>query len=118
MSAKPSTSNHPSLAARLKLGSVRAGFALGSRLAPKRTVNRAARLFATPFASGRSRAQAEQGDAEMRRNPVGQPGNRRHHSAGQRRGPHRSGKAAATEVDVRQRQPGEENQAEQRVARV
>ena len=67
MSAKPSTSNHPSLAARLKLGSVRAGFALGSRLAPKRTVNRAARLFATPFASSRSRAQAEQGDAEMRR---------------------------------------------------
>jgi pimeloyl-ACP methyl ester carboxylesterase len=70
MSSKsPTTMNHPGpgLAARLKLGSVRAGFALGGRLAPARTVNRAARLFATPFASSRSRAQAVQGDAEMRR---------------------------------------------------
>jgi pimeloyl-ACP methyl ester carboxylesterase len=70
MSSKSTTTmNHPGpgLAARLKLGSVRAGFALGSRLAPTRTVNRAARLFATPFASSRSRAQAVQGDAEMQR---------------------------------------------------
>lgn len=70
MSSKsPTTMSHPGpgLAARFKLGSVRAGFALGSRLAPARTVNRAARLFATPFASSRSRAQAVQGDAEMRR---------------------------------------------------
>jgi pimeloyl-ACP methyl ester carboxylesterase len=46
---------------------VRTGFALGGRIAPKRTVNRAARLFATPFASSRSRAQAVQGDADMQR---------------------------------------------------
>ncbi len=52
---------------RLKLTTVRTGFALGGRLAPQRTVNRAARLFATPFASSRSRARAAQGDAEMQR---------------------------------------------------
>jgi len=52
---------------RLKLTTVRTGFALGGRLAPQRTVNRAARLFATPFASSRSRAQAVQGDADMQR---------------------------------------------------
>ncbi|WP_108471564.1 alpha/beta fold hydrolase [Rhodanobacter thiooxydans] len=50
---------------RLKLTTVRTGFVLGGRLAPQRTANRAARLFATPFASSRSRAQAAQGDAEM-----------------------------------------------------
>ncbi len=49
----------------LKLGAVRAGFALGSRLAPARAVNRAARLFVTPFASSRTRAQSAQPDAEM-----------------------------------------------------
>lgn len=52
---------------RFKLASMRTGFALGSRLAPARTVDRAARLFATPFASSRGRARATQGDAEMRR---------------------------------------------------
>lgn len=52
---------------RLKLTTVRTGFVLGGRIAPKRTVNRAARLFATPFASSRSRAQAAQGDADMQR---------------------------------------------------
>ena len=52
---------------RLKLTTVRTGFVLGGRIAPKRTVNRAARLFATPFASSRSRAQATQGDADMQR---------------------------------------------------
>lgn len=52
---------------RLKLTTVRTGFVLGGRIAPKRTVNRAARLFATPFASSRSRAQAVQGDADMQR---------------------------------------------------
>lgn len=63
----PSRTIRPGLAARIKLGTVRAGFALGSRIAPRRTVNRAARLFATPFASSRSRAQAAQGDADMQR---------------------------------------------------
>jgi pimeloyl-ACP methyl ester carboxylesterase len=52
---------------RFKLTTVRTGFALGGRIAPKRTVNRAARLFATPFASSRSRAQAVQGDEDMQR---------------------------------------------------
>jgi pimeloyl-ACP methyl ester carboxylesterase len=52
---------------KLKLGTVRTGFVLGGRIAPKRTVNRAARLFATPFASSRRRAEAVQGDAEMQR---------------------------------------------------
>ena len=52
---------------RIKLGTVRTGFALGGRIAPKHTVNRAARLFATPFASSRHRAEAAEGDAEMRR---------------------------------------------------
>lgn len=52
---------------RLKLTTVRAGFVLGGRLAPAHTANRAARLFATPFASSRRRAEAVQGDAEMQR---------------------------------------------------
>ncbi|WP_027484664.1 alpha/beta hydrolase [Rhodanobacter sp. OR87] len=52
---------------RLKLTTMRTGFVLGGRIAPQRTVNRAARLFATPFASSRSRAQAAQGDTEMQR---------------------------------------------------
>ena len=58
------------LAARFRLGTVRAGFASGRWLAPACTVDRAARLFATPFASSRNRAQAVQavqGDAEMQR---------------------------------------------------
>ena len=54
------------LATRIKLGTLRAGFSLGSRLAPARTAERAARLFATPFASSRQRALAAQGDAAMR----------------------------------------------------
>lgn len=50
-----------------KLDAVRLSFAVGSRLAPKRTVDRAARLFATPFASSRSRAHAAQPDSAMQR---------------------------------------------------
>ncbi|GAB2583774.1 alpha/beta fold hydrolase [Dyella jejuensis] len=46
---------------------MRIGFAVGSRLAPQRTVEHAARLFSTPFASSRSRASAAQPDSEMRR---------------------------------------------------
>ena len=56
---------HHSAGVLLKLGAVRVGFALGSRLAPRRTVDRAARLFATPFASSRTRAQAAQPDEAM-----------------------------------------------------
>lgn len=51
----------------ITLGAVRAGFALGSRMAPKRAVERALRLFITPFASSRARAQAARPDAEMQR---------------------------------------------------
>jgi pimeloyl-ACP methyl ester carboxylesterase len=68
MSSKSATAiDRPGLAARFKLGTVRASFAIGSKLAPQRTVDRAARLFATPFASSRIRAQAAQGDDEMQR---------------------------------------------------
>lgn len=49
------------------LGAVRAGFALGGRIAPARTVERAKRIFITPFASSRSRAQTAQADADMQR---------------------------------------------------
>ncbi|KRA35836.1 hydrolase [Rhodanobacter sp. Root627] len=59
--------DRPGFSARLKLGAVRAAFVLGGRLAPTRTVNRAARLFATPFASSRRRAQAAQAGDDMQR---------------------------------------------------
>lgn len=51
----------------LKLGVMRAVFALGGRFAPRQTVERAARLFATPYRSSRSRARAIQADEEMQR---------------------------------------------------
>lgn len=55
----------PTAGLLLKLGAVRASFAVGGRIAPRRTVDRAARLFATPFASSRSRALAAQADEAM-----------------------------------------------------
>ncbi|NUO73290.1 MAG: alpha/beta fold hydrolase [Frateuria sp.] len=55
----------PGLAARVKLATVRTGFALGGALAPRRTADRAARLFATPFASSRARARKVQPDEGM-----------------------------------------------------
>ena len=57
----------PGLAARFKLATVRTSFALGGTLAPRRTADRAARLFAKPFASSRVRARAATPDASMRR---------------------------------------------------
>jgi pimeloyl-ACP methyl ester carboxylesterase len=66
MSTRTST-DRPAFSARLKLGAVRAAFVLGGRLAPTRTVNRAARLFATPLASSRRRAQAAQAGDDMQR---------------------------------------------------
>ena len=54
----------------LKLRLLRFAFALGSRLAPQHTVDRAARLFATPFASSRSRARGVNIDEEMLRSEV------------------------------------------------
>src|SRR5690242_8653347 len=61
-----SVPHRASLAMRLKLATLRTGFALGGRLAPRRTVERAARLFATPFASSRARARAAEADPSMR----------------------------------------------------
>ena len=54
----------------LKLRLLRFAFALGSRFAPQHTVDRAARLFATPFASSRSRARGVNIDEEMLRSEV------------------------------------------------
>jgi len=51
---------------KFALGAVRAGFALVGRLAPARTVEHARRLFVTPFASSRARAERAQPDADMR----------------------------------------------------
>lgn len=59
-----------------RLGLVRAGFALGSRLAPARTVERAMRLFITPFASSRARAQAAAADRQMQRGELALHGQR------------------------------------------
>lgn len=56
-----------SVSTRLRLGALRASFVLGGRLAPKHTADRAARLFATPFASSRSRALAAPDDTAMQR---------------------------------------------------
>ena len=61
---------------QLKLGLLRLGFALGGRLAPQRTVNRAGRLFATPFACSRLRAAtARLPTGEMRRGELLVAGN-------------------------------------------
>jgi pimeloyl-ACP methyl ester carboxylesterase len=51
----------------MKLTALRAGFALGGCLAPRRTVECAARLFATPYTSSRSRSRAVQADDDMQR---------------------------------------------------
>jgi len=51
----------------VRLACLRLAFALGGRLFPQRTVDRAARLFATPFASSRSRARGAKLDEQMRR---------------------------------------------------
>ena len=51
----------------LKLGMLRTVFALGGCVAPRQTVECAARLFATPYGSSRSRARAVQTDDEMKR---------------------------------------------------
>lgn len=65
-----------SVSTRLRLGALRAGFMLGGRLVPKRTADRAAQLFATPFASSRSRALATPDDVTMQRGEL-QIGNER-----------------------------------------
>ena len=67
MATAASPKNSTTVRNILSLGALRAGFAIGSVVAPRKTARRAARLFATPFASSRSRARAAQADAEMRR---------------------------------------------------
>src|SRR6185437_15533502 len=54
----------------LRLAMTRARFTLGGVFAPKTTADRAARLFATPFASSRSRAGAVDPDPECRRHDL------------------------------------------------
>ncbi|MEP6939324.1 MAG: alpha/beta fold hydrolase [Rudaea sp.] len=51
----------------IALALTRAAFVVGGVLSPRRTAYHAARLFATPFASSRSRARAAPIDADMRR---------------------------------------------------
>ena len=60
-------SRNPRASTLVKLSVLRAGFALGGHLAPRRTVDRAARLFATPSSTSRSRARAAQADDGMQR---------------------------------------------------
>lgn len=66
----PFAKTRPPSVGAFTMGSVRAGFALGSRLLPGRTLARAAKLFSTPYASSRTRAQAAQPDAAMRRQEI------------------------------------------------
>ncbi len=54
----------------LRLGLLRLAFALGGRFAPQRTVNRAGRLFSTPYASSRSRARTVDLNSEIRRGEI------------------------------------------------
>ena len=63
-------SRQPPASTRLKLGMMRAAFTLGGRFAPRQTVECAARLFATPYGSSRSRARAVQADSEMQRREI------------------------------------------------
>jgi len=51
----------------IALALTRASFVVGGVLSPRRTAYHAARLFATPFASSRSRARAVPADAQMQR---------------------------------------------------
>ena len=63
-------SRNPRASTLVKLSVLRAGFVLGGHLAPRRTVDRAARLFATPSSTSRSRARAAQADDGMQRREI------------------------------------------------
>ena len=63
-------SRPPPASKLLKLGVLRAGFALGGIFAPRHTAERAACLFATPYDSSRSRARLAQADGEMQRREI------------------------------------------------
>jgi pimeloyl-ACP methyl ester carboxylesterase len=60
----------------LKLSSLRLGYALGGRLAPKRTVEHAASLFATPLSSSRARAKVALATTDARSETVVVDGHR------------------------------------------
>ena len=62
-----STIQNSTLVRNFLLATTRMSFAIGGLLAPRHTANHAARLFATPFASSRSRARATVPDPQMRR---------------------------------------------------
>jgi pimeloyl-ACP methyl ester carboxylesterase len=63
-------------AAMFKLSSLRLGYAIGSRVAPARTVAHAARLFFTPFSSSRLRARAADAVTASRRHDIEVAGER------------------------------------------
>jgi pimeloyl-ACP methyl ester carboxylesterase len=63
-------SRQPRASKLLKLGMLRAGFALGGCFASRQTIERAARLFATPYGSSRARVLAIQADDEMQRDEI------------------------------------------------
>jgi len=61
------TIQNSTLVRKIHLAMTRLKFVVGGLLAPRQTANRAARLFATPFASSRTRARAVAIDPLMRR---------------------------------------------------
>jgi pimeloyl-ACP methyl ester carboxylesterase len=67
----PRSRSRPQSASKLlRLCALRASFALGAHFAPQQTVERAARLFATPHGSSRARARAVRTDDEMQRGEI------------------------------------------------
>lgn len=75
-SSAPAHAKHRRGPGPFTLGAVRAGFALGSRLAPARAVEHAVRIFVTPFSSSRARAQAAIVDEDMQRGELSIDGKR------------------------------------------
>lgn len=67
MSTLVSSQNSTIVRNAIGLALMRARFVIGGWITPRQTANRAARLFATPFASSRKRARAAQADDTMRR---------------------------------------------------
>src|ERR1700710_258377 len=63
--ATVTTLNSTTVRKMMSLAALRAMFSLGSYVSPNATAERAARLFATPFASSRKRASKAQLDSEM-----------------------------------------------------
>jgi pimeloyl-ACP methyl ester carboxylesterase len=70
MKQPPNKTPRRRAAGPVRLGLLRLAFTLGSRVAPQQTVNRAARLFATPFASSRARARNANLNSAIRRGEI------------------------------------------------